>query len=136
MIITIKFCILKLVLIRNFRFNCQFWFFGPNLPKNSISGLKWKKSEHYHWILQFRISLNTTFQLKLTILMLWAEFSQKGYFRSKTEKVNTTKEFCIFKLGYVPNFTLIKQIWILGTNLLKKGYFRLKTEKVNIYIGF
>ena len=38
----------------------------------------------------------------------WTKFAQKGCFLSKTEKVktNTTIEFCIFKLDWLPNFSL------------------------------
>ena len=50
--------------------------------------------------------LATKFHLKLTILIFWTKFGQKGYFRSKTEKVNITIEFCIFELVQVPNFSL------------------------------
>ena len=48
-----------------FRLN---WFFGPNLSKKGISSLKRKK-----WTspLHIRISLGTTFQVKLTILILF-----------------------------------------------------------------
>ena len=35
-----------------------------------------------------RISLGNKFQLKLKILAFWIKFAQKGYFWSKTEKVN------------------------------------------------
>ena len=50
--------------------------------------LKTKKSEQHHWNLPIRISVATKFQLKLTILIFWVKFVQKGYFRSKTKKVN------------------------------------------------
>ena len=63
------------------------------------------KSGHQHWILHIRISQGTEFQLKLKILRFWTKFAQKGYFLSKTEKVNTTIEFCIFELVYESNFT-------------------------------
>ena len=39
-------------------------------------------------------------QLKLIILFFWTKFGQTGYFWSKTEKVNITIKFCIFKLVY------------------------------------
>ena len=45
--------------------------------------------------------------------MFWIKFAQKGYFRSKTEKVTITTEFCIFQLVYV--------FWISGPNLHKRG---------------
>ena len=44
------------------------------------------------------IIAGTKFKLKLTILIFWTKFAQKGYFQSKTEKVNVTIEFCIFEL--------------------------------------
>ena len=43
-------------------------------------------------------SLGTKFQLKLTILIFFTKFAKKRWFRSKTEKVNTTTEYCIFEL--------------------------------------
>ena len=47
----------------------------------------------------------TKFQLKLKSLICWTKFVQKEGFQSRTEKVNTTIEFCIFKLVYVPDFS-------------------------------
>ena len=44
-----------------------------------------RKSEHPHWILHMWTGLGTKLQLRLTILMFWAEFAQKGCFRSKTK---------------------------------------------------
>ena len=51
-------------------------------------------------MLHIQISFGTKFQLKLTILIFCTKFIQKGYFRSKTEKVNITIEFSIFELVY------------------------------------
>ena len=48
----------------------------------------------------------TKYQLQLKILTFWPKFVRKGYFRSKTEKVNTAIEFCIFELVEVSLFTL------------------------------
>ena len=48
--------------------------------------------------MDIRISLGTKFQNKLTILIFWTKFARKGYSHSKTEKVNITSKFCIFKL--------------------------------------
>ena len=44
------------------------------------------------------MSLGTKYQNKLTILIFWTKFTQKGHLRSKSEKVNITTEFCTFKL--------------------------------------
>ena len=57
------------------------------------------------------------------------KFAQKGYFQSKTEKVNSTTKFCIFKLVLVPNFSLNWQFWLSGLNLPKKGISSLNQKK-------
>ena len=80
---------IQISLVRNFSSNWQFWFFGPNLPKK-VFPVKNSKCEHHQWILHIQISLGTRFQLKLTILIFLTRFTQKGFFWSKTEKVNTT----------------------------------------------
>ena len=80
-----------------------------------------RKGEHDRWVLHIRISLDTKFKLKLTILIFWTKFSQKQCFRSKTEKVNTTNEFYIFELVKITNFSLNCQFWFFGPNLPEKG---------------
>ena len=64
-----------------------FWFLVEN-----------RKNGHHHWILHIWISLGIKFQFKLTILIFWKKFAQKVYFQSKTEKLNTATEFCVFEL--------------------------------------
>ena len=56
------------------------------------------KSENRHWIVHVRIRLGTKFRLKLIIFIFLIKFAQKGYFWSKTEKVNITIEFSIVEL--------------------------------------
>ena len=68
---------------------------------------KTQKNDYHYWILHIQISLSTNFQLKLTIAIFWTKFFKKGsYFQSKTDKIDTTIEFCIFELVFVSNFTL------------------------------
>ena len=50
-------------------------------------------------------------------MIIWSKFTQNGYSRSKTENVNITIEFCIFKLVYLPNFSLNWQFWYFGQTL-------------------
>ena len=54
--------------------------------------------EGRYLVLTLLASLGTTFQLKLTILVFSTKFAQKCCFQSKTEKVNTTIQFCILEL--------------------------------------
>ena len=86
---TNKFCLFKSVYIPNFTLNCQFWFFGPNLAKEYLVkiGKKWTTYESHI----FQISRYQTSASRI-------KFAPKGYFQSKTEKVNSTIKFCIFKL--------------------------------------
>ena len=51
------------------------------------------------------------------------KFAQKGCLWSKTEKVNSVIEFCIFKLVSIPNFSLNWQLWgVFCLNLPKKEF--------------
>ena len=68
------------------------------------------------------ISLSSKFHLKHTILIFWTKFDQKGYFQLKTEKVNTTIEFCIFKLVWVPSFSWNWQFWFLDQICPKRAF--------------
>ena len=43
-----------------------------------------------------------------------------SYFQSKTDKIDTTIEFCIFELVFVSDVILNKQFWIFAPNLPKK----------------
>ena len=71
---------------------------------------KTHKNEHHYGVLLIPVSLSTNFQLKLTIAILWIKFAKEGsYFQSKTDKLDTTIEFCILELVFVSYFTLNKQ---------------------------
>ena len=55
-------------------------------------------------------------------------FALKRYFQSKTEKLSSTTELCIFKLVLVPNLSLHWQFWFSGPNLLQKGISSLNQK--------
>ena len=57
----------------NFPWTNKFEFLDQICPKRYCP-----RSEHPHWILHIRISLSTKFQPKLTILIFWTKFAQKG----------------------------------------------------------
>ena len=59
------------------------------------------------------------------------KFGPKWYFLSKTEKMNTTIELCIFKWVYIPNFSLNWQFSFSGPSLPKKSISRQNWKKVN-----
>ena len=85
---------------------------------------QWNKKAMLLTAAYFRVS--TPMQLQKQYLRL-----PKGYFQSKTENVNTTIEFCIFKLVWVPNFSLNWQFWFFRPNLPKKGVSCLKQKSEN-----
>ena len=119
--ITNEFCIFELVKVPNFSLNWQFWFFGPILPKKSISGQNRKKVNDL-WFLHI---WNSRYQTSTSRI----KFAIKGYFQSKTEKMNSATELCIFKLVLVPNFSLNWQFWLSGPNLPKKSISSLNQKK-------
>ena len=110
-----------------------------------------KKNENYHQILYVHINLDSKFQHQQTICIFgtnfkknilpventknehaiaifWTKFSKKGsYFQSKTDKIDTTIEFCIFELVFVSNFTL-KNLKFLD-QIFPRKIFMVKNRK-------
>ena len=125
-----KFWIFELFWVRNFRLNIQFWFLGQKFRKkrNWTFFIENEKSEYHHWIQQIRITLGSKFQLKLSMLIFWMRFDQKGYFWSKTGQVKRNIESCIFKLPWAWNFSLNWPCWFFGQNLLTR-IFQVKKGK-------
>ena len=121
--ITTEFCVFELVKLPNLSLNWQFRFFGPNLPKKEYLIKIGKKWTAYEFCI-FKISRYQTSASRI-------KFAPKWYFQSKTEKVNSTTKFCIFKLVLVPNFSLIWQFWFSRPNLSKKGISSLNQKKMN-----
>ena len=118
--ITIEFCTSELVLVPNFCLNWHFWFFEPNLPKEYLVkiGKRWTTYE------------SDIFQISRYQTSAWRIiFASKWYFQSKTEKVNSTTKFCVFKLVLLPNFSLNWQFCISGPNLPKKDISSLHQKK-------
>ena len=75
------------------------WRYAPLAIRDfSIFLVENKKSVQHHWILSRIIQSAKLFQIKLTILIFWTKFTQKGYFWSKTKKMNSAIEFFIFEL--------------------------------------
>ena len=87
----------KIVQPSNFNLNWQSLNFWTKLSQKSFQSEK-EINENYHRILHIRISRDSKFQLRETFLIFLNEFPIKEYFRSKTENMNITTEFFIFKL--------------------------------------
>ena len=65
--------------------------------KGYFRSKKRKKNENHHRILHIQIILDFKFQLQQTILIFWNKFLKKRILSWKTEKINITVEFFIFK---------------------------------------
>ena len=105
--------------VLNFSFKKNKIFWNKFFPQKILP----VKNEQYHKILHIRISLSTKFQLKLTILIFWTNFTWKRCFWSKKEKVKIANELWIFELVYVTNLSLKWRFWFFGSNLPKRGIF-------------
>ena len=57
-------------------------------------------------------------------MIFWTKFTQKRYSQSKSEKINTTSELCIFKSVYIPNISFSWEFWFSGPSLSKKSVSR------------
>ena len=115
--------------LQNFSLNWQFWLFGPVLPQTDIASQK-RKSDHQHWTINIRISLDTKFQLKLIIVISWTNVAPKKVFPIENEKVTSITEFCIFRIWLPANFQLKLIILTFWTKFVQKGHFQLKTKNV------
>ena len=91
-----------------------------------------RTNEYLHRIFRIRISLGTKFQFKPTSLIFWTKFAQKEYFRSTTEKVNITSEFCMFELVLLPNVNLnYFKFWY---QICPKRVFLVEKEKFEHWV--
>ena len=126
--INIGFYIFKLIWILNLSFNKQFSFLEQFFRK-SILQVENTKNYSNNWILHIWLSLSTSLQPKLTVAIFWINLPKKStYLQSKTDKIDTTIEFCIFELVFVSDFTLKKQFWIFGANFPRKHIYGQKQK--------
>ena len=127
---TIEFFIFELVKVTNFNLNWQVWCFGwSNFSKNGIFGWK-EKSQLHFWILLIWISLDTKFQLKLTILIFWTKFTHGVFLEKKTEKVNINTEIWISKLIWISNYSLNWQFCFFSPDqICPKRVFLVKSRE-------
>ena len=124
---TIELCIFELVLISIFSLKWQFWFFGTILLKNGFP-VKNRNSEQNYWIVHTWVSLGMKFQITQPILIFWAKFTLKGYFKLKTEKVDITVELFKVELVHIRSFSLNWQFLFFGQNLSKNVISGLKQK--------
>ena len=94
--------------------------FYPNLPKEYLVKIGKKLTTYESHISQIFRYQTSASRIK---------FVSNGYFQPKTEKVNSTTKFCLFKLVLLPNFSFNWQFWFSGANLPKKGISSLHQKK-------
>ena len=98
----------------------RFVYGFSSFTKKGVSGIKQEKrtpplNSAYQNESRYQISAETK------NFDFWTKFAQKRCFRSKTEKLNSTIEFCIFELVWEPNFNLNWQLRYFGQNLSKNS---------------
>ena len=97
--------------------------------QKSILPIENRKTEPHHRVFHIRISLNTKFQLKLTLLTFWTKFVQNRYFQSK--KIKWKQHWILnIQISWGINFQFEQTIWVFGTNLPKKGILNQKLRKI------
>ena len=130
--ISIEFCIFELIQVLNYSFNKNFEL------RNKFSKKGYFRSKTGDINITIDSSYLNQFLYKFSAQTDHFDFLdqvspkrvvQKGCFQSKTDKMDTTIEFCVFELVFVSNFTLNKQLWIFGQNLPRKSFSRLKQKK-------
>ena len=104
--------------------NWQFWFFGPSLPKEGISGRKQKNLKlPWNSTIVWTILYNK-FQLKLAILIFWTKFGTLEYFQSRTERFGLFGPNLPKRLLLIQNRKSQCEHWILHSRISLKGRFR------------
>ena len=73
-----------------------------------------------------KMIVGSKFHLKLTILAFLIKFSQKGYFRSETEKSEHNYRSLHIPISLGTKFRLKLVVFIFWTHLSKKGIFVLQ----------
>ena len=112
--IIIELHIFKLVLVPNFRFNWQFRFFWPDLPKKGFSGLKQKKwTPHiFYIILHIQISLVRNFSSNWQFWFFGPNLPKK-VFPVKTRKSEHQTE--------LPKFSELPYFLVVGEGVAGAG---------------
>ena len=108
--ITIELYILKLVHGPNFSLNWQLIFWIRFTQKWYFWSKNGKKNEYHHWILNIQISLDTSFQLKMTILFFCTKSAPKGYIWSK--KIKSEHHYWILHVQISPGSNFFDQAYL------------------------
>ena len=125
--ITIEFYIFELVQVLYSSFS-KFNILEQSSQKR-IFPIENRKTEHHHRVFHIRISLNTKFQLKLTLLTFWTKFVQNRYFQSK--KIKWKQHWILnIEISWGINFQFEQAIWVFGPNLPEKGILNQKLRKI------
>ena len=82
-----------------------------------------RKSEHHDWILHIQISLDTKFQLKLTILIFGPNLPKNGYLRPKSVESDHHHWIVHIRTIHGTKMQFNGQFWIFGPNFHNKYDF-------------
>ena len=118
------------LLVPNFCFNWQFWFFWPDLSKKGFSGLKQKKwTPHiFYIILHIQISLVQNFSSNWQFWFFGPNLPKK-VFPVKNRKSEHHHGILHIWISLGTKFQLKLIILSFWTKFTQKRYFQLKTEQ-------
>ena len=126
----IEFWLFTLVLVPNFSLNWQFWFFWPDLPKKSFSGLQQKKwTPHiFYIILHIQISIVRNFSLNLQF-WFFGPYLPKKVFPVENRKSEHHHGILHIWISLDTKFQLKLIILSFWNKFTQKRYFQLQTEQ-------
>ena len=120
------------ILVPNFSFKWQFWFFWPDLPKKGFSGLKQKKRTPliFYIILHIKFSLVQNFSSNWQFWFFRPNLPKK-VFPVKNWKRDHHHWILHIQISLGARFQVKLTILIFLTRFTQKGFFWFKTEKEN-----
>ena len=130
----IEFCIFKLVWVSSFTLSWSFWFFGPNCPKQGISGWKQKK-----WTSLLNSAYLNEFKYRVSPwtgnFNFLEQICPKGIFPIKNRKIEHQHwiKHIQIRLGTKFQFQLI--ILTFWTKFAQKGYFWSKQKELTSWLN-
>ena len=130
---TTEFCIFELIYVPNFSLNWQVWFFGPYLPKKSVSGLKQNSATEF---CLFELVYVPNFSLNWQFWFFGQSLPKRGNSSQKWKKWNH-HWILHFQISLATKFQLKLTSLIFWTKFAQNGCFWWsKRERLNSAIEF
>ena len=126
------------ILSTKFQLKTDNFDFSDQIYPKRVSLVKSKKSERHPWILYIWVNRDTKFHLKLARLLFLTKFTQKGYFRLKTENriaifyfllLNRRDQFLVVSQSmYECNIKFGNRCFFKDKNFYEHEFFRIVSD--------